>query len=172
MGGEISIFDRMLAENRRQMDELFEDVADSTGKDTGTGSADSDAPAEAKPVAGSRPVRRPHEVAITQETAKALTSRLGSDWHYEILSQEHDGDQLVVSCKLIADGKGTSTTGKGSAQLRQSAAAGTPVAGRVDGVPFKTIADGKSAQEPPETARQSALQQAVGEALMKCLETI
>lgn len=170
MNGDISIFDRMLEENRRQMDELVGD---------GTVSAGNDAPAEAKPVAGSRPhgsdikpAGRPDDAAMTQETARALTSRLGSGWRYEIISEEHDGDQLVVSCKLIVDGKGTSATAKGSAPLRQSVAAGTPIAGRVGGVPFQYIAEGEGAQQALAGARHAALRQAVGEALMNCLKTI
>ncbi len=172
MHGETSIFDRMLEENRRQMDEMFEDVTDSTGKEKETASADEDAPAEALPVASSRPARGPHDAGLTQETAQALTNRLGSDWHYEILSEMHDGDQLVVSCKLIVDGKGISAIAKGAAPLGRSVAGGTPVAGRVDDVPFKYFTDGEGARQPPAGARQTALKQAVGEALMKCLETI
>lgn len=146
-------FDELLQRSRQQFDGLFGGAG--TGRTEG-----SDALSVAGPVAAPAGPLDP----VSSPATHTLNQRFGDDWHYEILDQSMDGEDVVVQCRLSIPGQGVAVTASG----RASYAMGRRIEGRVGDIPFSTdIGDASSAD-----ADNAAWQAAAERALAGCLSQI
>ncbi len=166
----ISAFDAMLTETRRQFDALVGDSA--LPRSAPPTDLDRPAPPASTSSEPARSVGRAEDATISPAVAKSLFERFGHSWRHEILERTRQGDELSVTCRLIVDDMDDVTPQRGSARLGGSAAGATAIAGSINGRPFEfdpAPADGGARRSVSE---EDALREAVGIALMKCLQTI
>jgi hypothetical protein len=153
-----SIFDDMLAQNKKRFDDLYRGGRPYAGGFAAGPRAFAGSPATVVP--------SPSAVASTQldpasAAARRLNERFGNDWRYEIAEKRRDGDEAIVLCKLILGKAGAVRTQFGSAKLSDG-----PVAGASDGVRFKL---GHASAELDE---RDAFRRATEVALMNCIDLI
>jgi hypothetical protein len=153
-----SIFDDMLAQTRRQFDDLYRG---------GRGRAGAPA-ANARPVAvpdrdwTSRAAKpTPLLDASSSPAVRRLNERFGSDWRYEIAEQRREGDEAIVLCKLVFGNDGATRT-----QFGRAAFASGTVTGASGGLRFR-LASGDTDQDERDAFRRAA-----EAALMNCIELI
>ncbi len=140
-----SPFDDMLAQSRREFDDLF---------------GGSKAP---RSVAKARPT----EEDVAPETARFLDDRYGGRWRYEVSQRLREGDEVIVLGKLtVGDGE-VSRSQFGRAQVGGQGPAHQGTAG---GMAF-TLGTGP-ALSPSGDPEAEAYRQAEAAALAKCAETL
>jgi len=152
-----SLFDDMLAKNKKRFDEL-----------SGRGAQPSGAVPElrgfaSRPAGGPLPgPARTIQLGKDAGVVRLLNQRFGSDWRYEILEQQRDGNEAIVLCKLVLGKQGAVRTQFGRATIGR----GSSVAGATGGLRFKLDS---SSTEPGEDA---AFRRAAEEALNNCVDLI
>ena len=155
--GLSSVFDEMVANNKKRFDDLFAgeqtraSAASAVNQAVGAGLKPSGTPRAASPPldpASSPAVRR-------------LNERFGNDWRYEIADRQRDGDEAIVLCKLTFGKDGSVRTQFGRAQLSQGQVAGTS-----GGVQFRSGSLGAASDE------NDAFRRAAEAALMNCIDLI
>jgi len=160
-------FDQMLDQSKRQFDDLF-----------GPGLAPSSprqiaATASAATAEPARPVGRPEDSTMSAETAQKLFARFGNGWRHEIVDRQRHDEKVIVTCHLIVDGMDeASAPQQGSAYISRSVAAGTALAGTADGVAFDFAPTDDGGRASGAATEDDAVRQAVGIALIKCMQTI
>lgn len=178
-----SPFDEMLAETRRQMDELS-----GPGSGRGTSATRQNGAGGDRPVPSSRPPeahpsrtaaasasRFPESREAPSDAIRFLNDRYGERWRYEVTERRRDGDEVIVLCRLIIDDLGVAKSQFGQARVAgtspQGHATGHAIghaSGRAaGGVSFSigpAPAIGDAAVDPEEAAYQSAIERA----LAKC----
>lgn len=163
-----SLFDEMLAKNRKQFDALY---GGSTGE-TDRESAPTPPPA---PPARGQPAgrvgtasRTPDRLGIAPSDAERfLTDRYGDGWRHEITDQRREGDEVVVLCKLQIDDGTIVKSQFGRAQISSTGLA-VETKGTAAGVAFLARppdAGSVDIAADPEAAAYRAAEQA---ALAKC----
>jgi len=114
----------------------------------------------APPVGASRPEPASSSALDPASPAlRRLAERFGTDWRYEILSRQIEGDEAIVMLRLTV-GKDLVRTQFGRAQL-----AGGAVAGSSGGVAFRL-----GGEAPGDVG--DAYRRAAEAALMKCAEMV
>lgn len=144
-----SVFDDMLLETRKSLDELYSSGQLRVGPSAFL----------AKQKTGASP-SEPTQIDADSPAARRLNERLGNDWRFEIAEQKRDGDEAIVLCKLHIGKDGAVRTQFGRAKIS------TPVAGVGGGVRFQV---GGTAATPDE---RDAFRRAAEAALMNCAELI
>ena len=149
-----SVFDDMLAQNKKRFDDLY-----------GRGRTGAVSPvATVAPVPPGRasatslritppPPLDPHSAA-----ARRLDERFGKDWRYEVVEQQRDGDEAIVLCRLFLGKDGAVRTQFGRAKISQG-----PVVGASGDVRFRLNVTGAEEDE------RKAFGLAVEMALMNCI---
>jgi len=114
-----SVFDDMLANNRKRFDDLYVGAGSRAGDLFAAPRASfAGKMGKAVSVAGSG-VLDPNSAA-----RRRLNERFGDDWRYEIAEQRRDGDEVIVLCKLIFGREGAVRTQFGRAKIARGALAG------------------------------------------------
>jgi len=153
-----SVFDGMLTQNKKTLDDLYR------GSRGGVGELGNTAAAIFGGDKITSAVPRPPSLADLEAdsaAARRLRDRFGNDWYYEIKERHRDGDEAIVLCKL--------TFGKGGAvrtQFGRAKIASAAVAGASGGVQFR-IGDAGGARD-----EQDAFRRAAETALANCVELI
>jgi hypothetical protein len=151
-----SVFDDMLAQNKKRFDDLY-------GRHRGTAAVPPAAPN--KPVAAERAssasprVMPPPGLDPDSAAARRLNERFGNDWHYEIVEQRRDGDEVIVLCRLFLGKEGAVRAQFGRAKISQG-----PVSGASGDVRFRLGTAGAGEDE------RRAFRLATEVALMNCIE--
>jgi len=92
-----SIFNDLLAQNRKQFDALYRGGRPHTGEPAAAARS-----AVAEPRGAVPPSPTPSILLDPQSPAiRRLNERFGNDWRYEIAEQRRDGEEAIVLCKLI-----------------------------------------------------------------------
>jgi hypothetical protein len=156
--GLSSVFDEMVANNKKRFDDLF------AGERSRAGSAP--AAHQAAVAAGLKPsgalrAAPPPLDPQSSPAVRRLNERFGNDWRYEIADQQRDGDEAIVLCKLTFGKDGSVRTQFGRAQISQG-----QVAGASGGVQFRSGALGAQSDE------NDAFRRATEAALMNCIDLI
>ena len=152
-----SLFDDMLAQTRKQFDDLYRGGLGRGGERAANAApplaiARDSALRGAKPSALLDPASSP--------AVRRMNERFGSDWGYEITDERREGDEAIVLCKLTFGKDGAARTQFGRATFSSGAVTGTS-----GGVRFKL---GSSA----EAEERDAFRRAAEAALMNCIELI
>ena len=169
-GGSISAFDAMLAESRQQFDALLGDSA--LPKSQRPSASGRPAPPKVTPSEPARSVGRPEDATISPAVAKSLFDRFGHGWRHEILERSRQGDEITATCRLIVVGKDDVPPQTGSARFGGATMGAEPIAGSINGMPFQFDPAPAGGRERGPVSEEDALREAVGVALMKCLQTI
>jgi hypothetical protein len=149
-----SVFDDMLAQSKRRLDELYD-----RGRRIGGGPL---------PAAGATPGRErtpPQSPAPLpgldpdSAAARRLNERFGKDWRYEVVEQKRDGNEAIALCKLFLGKEGAVRTQFGRAKISQG-----PVLGTSGDVRFR-LDTGRAEQD-----ERDAFRLAVEAALMNCID--
>jgi hypothetical protein len=155
--GLSSVFDEMVTNNKRRLDDLYADERPRFG-----------APAAGRSSAGGvRDACARHATfhpLLDPETSRAvrrLNERFGKDWRYEVADRQRDGDEAIVLCRLTFGKEGSVRAQFGRAQLSQGSVAGTS-----DGVQFRSGGVGAKSDE------NDAFRRATEAALMNCIDLI
>jgi hypothetical protein len=151
-----SMFDGMLAQTRKQLDDLYRGQRRSSER----------TPTSAPSTTSDRETsRRTANSALLDASSspavRRMNERFGSDWRYEITEQRREAGEAIVLCKL--------TFGKDRAvrtQFGRAALSSGPVTGASDGVRFRLGSGGSAADE------RDAFRRAAEAALMNCIELI
>jgi len=155
-----SVFDDMLANNRKRFDDLYVGGGSRAGDPFALPRASFvPKPGKAVSVAGSgtgSSVLDPNSAA-----RRRLNERFGDDWRYEIAEQRRDGDEVIVLCKLIFGREGAVRTQFGRANIVRGAIAGASAEVR-----FKLEATGAVPDEA------DAFRRATETALNNCADLI
>jgi hypothetical protein len=151
---ELSVFDDMLAQSRKQFDDLYRGQR-RTGERV--------APWAASDRETSARVAKPSALldASSSPAVRRMNERFGGDWRYEITEQRREAGEAIVLCKL--------TFGKDRAvraQFGRAALSSGPVTGASDGVRFRLGTGGAAADE------RDAFRRAAEAALLNCIELI
>jgi hypothetical protein len=153
-----SVFDGMLTQSKKQLDDLYR------GSRGGVGALAKTAAAifggENAVQAGSRPTPSA-DFEDGSSAARRLRESFGSDWHYEIKERHRDGDEAIVLGKLTFGKEGAIRTQFGRAKMP-----GAAVAGASGGVQFR-IGEGGGARD-----EQDAFRRAAEAALASCVALI
>ena len=154
--GELSsAFETMLAQNKKRFDALYRG-----GRLPAGGPAAPANPAAAEVGSGATMVAAASIPLDPQSpTARRLKERFGTDWRYEIVEQQRDGDEAIVLCRLIFGKEGAVRT-----QFGRAIVARAPVAGTSEGLRFRLDVSGAGADE------RDAFRRATEAALMNCLD--
>lgn len=157
--GELSsIFDAMLAQTRKRFDDLYH---------SGRSHAGEPVAGAASPVGGERDTVPPSATPSalldphSSPAIRRLNERFGNDWRYEIASQQREGDEAIVLCKLILGKEGTVRTQFGRAMVSHG-----PLVGASEGVRFRLDVAGAGQGE------RDAFRRATEAALMNCVDLI
>lgn len=147
-----SVFDDMLAQTKKRLDDLYR----GGGSSAGTSIAGTDVPfgRETAPVPSSADL-----LAADSPVARRLNERFGNDWRYEIADRQRDGDEAIVLCKLIFNKGGATRMQFGRARI-----SGKPVTGTSGGLRFELGTTGTEQDE------RDAFRRAAEAALMNCLD--
>jgi hypothetical protein len=148
-----SVFDDMLAHNRKRFDDLYRGGRSKAGGSTATvgSSAGLRASASATPSIVLDPTSSP--------AIRRLNERFGNDWRYEIFDRQRDGDEAIVLCRLTFGKEGAVRSQFGRAKLPSGPAGGTS-----GGMHF-TLSMGDVAKDEGDAFRR-----ATEAALMNCLD--
>jgi hypothetical protein len=93
--------------------------------------------------------------------ASRLRQRFGDRWRCEMVTQPHEGDEIIVLCRLHVDDLGVVKTQFGHASIHRG-----PMTGRCGDVRFRIGAT------PTEQDETEAYQRAAEAALTKCCELL
>lgn len=153
--GELSsIFDDLLAQNKKRFDALHRGGRLATGGPVApTKPAAAEVGGAAAAATASIPLD-PQSPAV-----RRLNERFGADWRYEIVERQRDGDEAIVLCKLIFGKEGAVRTQFGRAKVSRA-----PVAGTSEGLRFRLDVSGAGEDEC------DAFRRATEAALMNCLD--
>ncbi len=154
-----SVFDDMLAQNKKRFDDLYRGGRSYAGGSGGEGKGPTGRQAMAVPspaAAAAAQLLHPDSSA-----ARRLNGRFGNDWRYEIAERQRDGDEAIVLCKLIFGKEAAIRTQFGRAKISKG-----PTAGASGGVRFKV---GTSSAEEDEG---EAFRRATEAALLNCIDLI
>lgn len=153
-----SLFDDMLAQSRKQFDDLYRGGL----RRGGERAADTRPPAAAHRDSSSRAATASALLDASSSPAmRRMNERFGKDWRFEIAEQRREGSEAIVLCKLTFGKDGAVRTQFGRAAFSSGA-----VAGAADGVRFKLGTGSAEAQE------RDAFRRAAEAALMNCIELI
>jgi len=157
--GLSSVFDEMVANNKKQFEDLFagERPRAGAGPKTDPAVAAGRKPSGAYRAAAASPPLDP----ASSLAVRRLNERFGNDWRYEIADRQRDGDDAIVLCKLTFGKDGSVRTQFGRAQISQG-----QVVGASGGVQFKSGAPGAESDE------NDAFRRATEAALMNCIDLI
>jgi hypothetical protein len=152
-----SVFDDMLAQNKKRLDDLY------GGGEPRAGERSAAMPAGGwkMKAATSQPGTRLARLGPDAPAARRLNERFGDDWRYEIVEQKRDGDEAIVLCKLTFGREGAVRTQFGRAKISHG-----PMAGASGGVRFKLDVAGEEAGEA------AAFRRAIEAALSNCAELV
>jgi hypothetical protein len=153
-----SVFDDMLAQNKKRFDDLYRGGRPSAGRLAAGPQGPIGSRATTAPLPNAAASDRPDPGSAA---AGRLNERFGSDWRYEIAEKKRDGDEAIVLCKLIFGKDGAVRTQFGSAKVSKG-----PVAGASGGVRFKV---GLASADQDE---RDAFRRATEVALMNCIDLI
>jgi hypothetical protein len=145
-----SVFDDMLAQNKKRFDDLFGSGRRLAATTPFAGS--STAPRSGAPAPSAR-------LDAESGAARRLNERFGSDWRFEITERERVGDEAIVVCKLTFG-----TDGAVRSQFGRAAISAGPVAGASGGLRFRV---GAADQD-----ERDAFRRATEAALMNCIALI
>jgi hypothetical protein len=155
--GLSSVFDEMVASNKKRFDDLFAGERPRTG----AAAAASQAFAGAVNAGGTqRPALPPLDPA-SSPAVRRLNERFGNDWRYEIADRQRDGDEAIVLCKLTFGKERSVRTQFGRAQISHGQVAGTS-----GSVQFRSGALGGESDE------DDAFRRAIEAALTNCVDLI
>jgi len=150
--GVSSVFDDLVAENKKRFDDLYRGGPSRVGSPV----------VETKAPPPGTPARSGSDTSATtleqSPARRRLNERFGNDWRYEIAEQQRNGDEAIVLCKVILGKDGAVRTHFGRASISRG-----PVAGATNGVRFRI---GATAAEPDE---RDAFHRATEAALMNCV---
>jgi hypothetical protein len=146
-----SVFEDMLAQNKRQFDDLYRSPRSGTAAPSHAGWDRAKVPASAAPPSARLDPDSP--------AARRLNERFGDNWRYEIAEQQRAGEEAIVLCKLIFGKQGAVRTQFGRARLAHG-----PVAGASGQVRFRLGAAGADRDE------RDAFRRATEAALMNCID--
>ena len=153
-----SVFDGMLTQSKKQLDDLYRGSRGGVGGLAKTAAAifggENDVPA------GSRPTPSA-DFEDGSSAARRLRERFGSDWYYEIKERHRDGDEAIVLGKLTFGKERAIRTQFGRAKIP-----GAAIAGASSGVRFR-IGEGRGPRE-----EQDAFRRAAEAALASCVALI
>jgi len=155
--GLSSVFDEMVANNRKQFEDLFAGERPRGGPAMDAAVAAGRKPSGAHRAAAASP---PLDTASSL-AARRLSERFGNDWRYEIADRQRDGDEAIVLCKLTFGKDASVRTQFGRAQISQG-----QVVGASGGVQFRSGALGAKSDE------NDAFRRATEAALMNCIDLI
>ena len=151
-----SVFDDMLAQNKKRFDDLY-------GRDRRSAappSAATNKPVTAERASPASPhVTPPPRLDPASAAARRLNERFGNDWRYEIVEQRRDGDEAIVLCRLFLGKEGAVRAQFGRAKISQG-----PVAGTTGDVRFRLGTAGGGQDE------RDAFRLATEAALMNCID--
>jgi hypothetical protein len=151
-----SVFDDMLAQNKKRFDDLY-------GRDRRTVAvppAVAKVPITAERASSASPrVTQPPRLDPDSAAARRLKERFGNDWRYEIVEQRRDGDEAIVLCKLFLGKEGAVRAQFGRAKISQG-----PVVGASGDVHFRLGTAGAEQEE------RNAFRLATEAALMNCID--
>lgn len=153
-----SVFDGMLTQSKRQLDDLYRGSHGGVGGLGKTAAltfgSEKIAPSVSRPTSSV-------DSADDSTAARRLRERFGNDWHYEIKERHRDGDEAIVLGRLTFGKQGAVRTQFGRAKLP-----GRPVAGASNGVQFR-IGEASGARD-----EQDAFRRAAEAALASCVDLI
>ncbi len=153
-----SLFDDMLAQSRKQFDDLYRGRL----RRGGERAVNAGLPAAADRDSSSRAAKASTLFDLNSSpAARRMNERFGSDWRYEITEQRREGGEAIVLCRLTFGKDGAVRTQFGRAAFSSGA-----VTGAADGVRFSLGAGGSAADE------RDAFRRAAEAALMNCIELI
>ena len=175
-----SAFDELLAQNRKQMDELLgksPEAAPGPAAQSPTYAPAPPSPPRAtagpvtttsKPVSTSgRPSSRRDDVP--PEVAAQLDRRYGDEWRHEVKERRREGNEIVLTCSLMVEADNLSTTQTGRAPV----GAGTGfINGSANGFRFRLTPKGGGQGESGNDPEGVAYRKALGKALTRCIETL
>jgi hypothetical protein len=142
-----SVFDGMLTQSKKQLDDLYRGSRGGVGGLAKTAAAifggENGVPAASR----STP---PADFDDGSSAASRLRERYGSDWHYEIKERHRDGDEAIVLGKLTFGKQGGIRTQFGRAKI-----SGAAVTGASSGVQFR-IGEGGSARDEHDAFRRAS----------------
>ncbi len=144
-----SVFDDMLAQNKKRFDELYRDERSHAGKAAAAlkGPFGKQTSAFHSPATAPGAKLDPHSPA-----ARRLRERFGDDWRYEITEQRRVGDEAIVLCKLILGKDSAVRTQFGRANISEG-----PVNGASGGVRFRVAGAGQDDRDAFRRATEAAL---------------
>jgi hypothetical protein len=151
-----SVFDDMLAQTKKQFDDLYRGRRGGERTQSAAPSAASDRATSARAAKSSALLE-----ASSSPAVRRMNERFGSDWRYEITEQRREGGEAIVLCKV--------TFGKDRAvrtQFGRAALSSGPLTGASDGVRFKLGTGGAEAEE------RDAFRRAAEAALLNCIALI
>jgi len=153
-----SVFDEMLAQNKKRFDDLYRSRQPPAGMPAGGAkpSAEQGRGASLLPISATSA-----RLEDDSPAARRLNERFGDDWRYEVAEQRRDADEAIVLCKLTFGKAGTVRTQFGRARIP-----GGLVAGASGGVPFK-LGHADVGQD-----ERDAFRRATEAALMNCIDLI
>lgn len=151
-----SVFDDMLAQNKKRFDDLYRSGRPHAGETVAAAKTPIGRERTSSPTAASS-----SQLATDSPAAGRLNERFGDDWRFEIIEQQRDGDEAIVLCKLVFGKDGAVRTQFGRASLSDG-----PVSGASGGVRFK-VGIANAAQDEREAYRR-----ATEAALMNCVDLI
>jgi len=173
--GFSSAFDEVLAQNRRQLDELLNKSQATAGAAQGAHSDTARTPVAAPPSPRERSATTTRTSGLDAQRFDAdasaavqrLRARFGNDWRYDIVEQFREGDECIVRCRVTIPSSGVNKTQFGSAHTGDAA----QISGAAEGVSFSLdLSD--AATQSAQAAEQAAFQQAVENALTRCEEML
>ena len=151
-----SPFDALLDQDRKRLDQLYRGPA---------GDRDSAVPASrASPVVP----RRQRPARLPSDPARMLDEKFGDGWRHEVVERRHDGDDMVVRCRLTIADHGIDVTRSGRARI-DLISERPQIVGSADGIPFSFRSEDVSGADG---AAEDAVARAVAEALAKCVTEI
>src|SRR5271166_4446358 len=150
-----SIFNDLLAQNRKQFDALYRRGRPHAGEPSAAARS-----AVAEPRGAVPPSPTPSILLDPQSPAiRRLNERFGNDWRYEIAEQRRDGEEAIVLCKLIFGKEGTVRTQFGRTNFSHG-----PVVGTSSGLRFRLDIAGAGKDD------RDAFRRAAEAALLNCLD--
>ena len=153
-----SVFDGMLTQSKKQLDDLYR------GSHGGLGGLGKSAAAMFGGEKVAPATQRPPSLLDSEDDslgARRLRERFGSDWYYEIKERHRDGDEAIVLGKLTFGKERAIRTQFGRAKIP-----GAAIAGASSGVRFR-IGEGRGPRE-----EQDAFRRAAEAALASCVALI
>jgi hypothetical protein len=153
-------FDEMLETSRRDLDALYRDE---NGKPSrlvlSRGARSAHTSSSERAVSGFDPRSTP--------TARVLDDWFGGRWRFEITDRRHDGDEVVVSGRVVVENQGIEMSGTGRAAVATGNAA---IEGTTAGIVFRVKPAHAMARDSVGGPEDSAFRQAAAVALARCAQ--